>query len=112
MKVWLDNTPFKSNNSQIKKDTFYAIINAVMALKQNEIDNLCGDGGLLNDKLSLTLSKYIFKSFDIISNKDPQLIAVVQNGQHLLKVQLKLKEKMGNACILKCQFEKHPICWI
>ena len=70
LKVWLDKTPFKSTNAHLKKDTFYAIIHAVMALKAAEIDTLCGDNGHLNDKLSLTLCKYLFKAFEIISNKD------------------------------------------
>ena len=91
-------------------DTLMAIMSAVMALKGPEIDALCGDGGALNDKLAFTLSKYLFKAFELISAQDKALVAVVQNGQHLLKVQLNIKEKMGNSCILKAQFEKHPIC--
>ena len=70
LKVWLDKTPFKSKNSQIKKETFYAIMNAVMALKEPDINNLCGDGGQLSDKLAMTLSKYIFKAFEVLSDKD------------------------------------------
>ena len=42
LKVWLDNTPFKSNNSTMKRETFIAIITAVMALKQADIDGICG----------------------------------------------------------------------
>ena len=45
LKVWLDKTPFKSTNTQLKKDTFFTVINQVMALKQVDIDNLCGDDG-------------------------------------------------------------------
>ena len=70
LKVWLDKTPFKSSNTQLKSDTFYAIINAVMQLKPADLDGLCGDGGVLNDKLALTLSKYMFKAFDMIAFKD------------------------------------------
>tara|TARA_B110000285_G_C14830155_1_gene470483 strand:+ start:305 stop:568 length:264 start_codon:yes stop_codon:yes gene_type:complete len=70
LKVWLDKTPFKSTNTQVKTDTFYAIINAVMALKPADLDKICGDGGVLNDKLALTLSKYLFKAFDLIAYKD------------------------------------------
>ena len=70
LKVWLDKTPFKSTNIQVKTDTFYAVINAVMQLKPADLDGLCGDGGVLNDKLALTLSKYMFKAFDLIAHKD------------------------------------------
>ena len=70
LKVWLDKTPFKSTNAQIKKDTFYAIINAAMALKQADLDKLCGDSGALNDKLAITFSKYLFKAFELIGNND------------------------------------------
>ena len=41
-----------------------------MALKQADIDSLCGDGGQLSDKLAITLSKYLFKAFDFISKDD------------------------------------------
>ena len=75
--MWLDKTPFKSNNVQIKKDTFYAIVNAVMALKGPDVDSLCGDKGHLSDKLSLTLCKYLFKAFEMMSKNDQQLIGVV-----------------------------------
>ena len=70
MKVWLDKTPFKSTNTEVKTDTFYAIIAAVMQLKPADLDKLCGDGGVLNDKLALTLSKYMFKAFDLIAFRD------------------------------------------
>ena len=70
LKVWLDNTPFKSNNVQMKKDTFLAIVTAVMALKQTDIDGLCGPGGSLNDKMALTLCKYLFKAFEFIGQND------------------------------------------
>ena len=90
-------------------------MNAVMALKEPDINNLCGEGGQLSDKLAMTLSKYIFKAFEVLSDKDKrkfrstlvdltpsiELISLMQNGQHILKVQLKIKEKMGNSCILK-----------
>ena len=78
-----------------------------MAMKQKDIDTMCQE---LSDKLILTLSKYLFKSFELIAQADKEVINVVQNGQHLLKVQLKIKEKMGNCCILKAQFEKNPVC--
>ena len=70
LKVWLDNTPFKSNNSAMKRDTFIAIITAVMALKQADIDAICGQGGSLNDKMALTLCKYLFKAFEFIGQND------------------------------------------
>ena len=80
-----------------------------MALKQEEINTLCGDGGALNDKLAFALSKYIFKAFDLISQNDKQLISTIQNGQQFLTIQLKMREKLGNSCILKAQFENHSV---
>ena len=68
--MWLDNTPFKSNAVSMKRDTFFAIISAVMELKAPDLENLCGSGGKLNDKLALTLSKYLFKAFDLIGKRD------------------------------------------
>jgi len=70
LKVWLDKTPFKSENAKLKRDTFNTIIAAVMALKSSDLDSLCGDKGQLNDRLALTLSKYIFKAFDLIAKND------------------------------------------
>lgn len=64
----------------------------------------------MTDKLVLTLSKFLFKAFELIAAGDKEIIGLVQNGQHLLKVQLKMKEKMGNCVILKAQFEKHDVC--
>ena len=113
LKVWLDNTPFKSQNSQLKMDTFLTIMQLIMSLNQQMVDGLCGKGGALNEKQALTLGKYCFKAFDLISDQDQAkkqpVIAIVQNGQPILKVQLKIKEKLGNVCFLKYQFEKHEI---
>ena len=78
--MWLDKTPFKSNNAKLKRDTLFAIMTAVMALKAPEIDGLCGEKGHLNDKLSMTLSKYLFKAFEMIGQRDQELISLVQNG--------------------------------
>ena len=70
LQVWLDKTPFKSENTQLKRETFFTIMNALMALKANDLDSLCGEKGQLNDRLALTLSKYIFKAFDLIAKND------------------------------------------
>ena len=107
LKVWLDNAPFKSQDVALKRDTLFQIMGAVMAMKQKDVDTMCQD---LSDKLILTLSKYLFKAFELIAAADKEVISIVQNGQHLIKVQLKIKEKMGNCCILKAQFEKHDVC--
>ena len=39
LKVWLDNAPFRSQDTKIKRDTMFNIMSAVMALKQKEIDD-------------------------------------------------------------------------
>ena len=67
--MWLDNTPFKSNDVVLKRETFFAIINSVMALKVADLDNLYDYSGSkgLNDKLILTLSKYLFKAHELIA---------------------------------------------
>ena len=44
-----------------------------MQLKAGDLDNIyagSGDGTGLNDKLILTLSKYIFEAFKLIQNRD------------------------------------------
>ena len=41
-----------------------------MQLKGPDLDKLCGDSGNLNDKLALTLTKYLFKAFEMIALKE------------------------------------------
>ena len=103
---WLDNPPFKSSNEAMKRETLMTVIAAVMEIKPADIDKIKD----LNDKTLITLSKYLYAAFGLIAEKeDEDFIKMVNNGQHLLKLQLKIKEKMGNACILKAQFEKNEI---
>ena len=65
--MWLDNTPFKSENVELKKNTFYEIMALMAALKQNEIEkDLLAENSGLSDKFAITLSKYIFKGFELI----------------------------------------------
>ena len=78
LKIWLDNTPFKSQNVQLKRDTLFHILTCIQALKANDVDEMCKQ---LNDKLILTLSKYIFKTFELITYGDFEVINIVQNGQ-------------------------------
>ena len=51
-------------------DTFLAIMQLIIALDQKQVDAVCGDGGALSDKQALTMSKYIFKAFELISDSD------------------------------------------
>ena len=71
LKVWLDNAPFKSQNAKLKRDTMFAVLGACMALKQKDIDDLCAN---MTDKLVLTLSKYLFKAFELIATGDKEVI--------------------------------------
>ena len=73
LKVWLDNAPFKSSNSALKRETLFQIISAIMELKVNDIEGACA---ALDDKLITTLSKYIFAGFDLIQQKDSQILAL------------------------------------
>ena len=63
LKIWLDNTPFRSQNTQLKRDTLLAIMAAVMKLSSKEMDEFTTT---MSDKLILTLSKYLFKAFELI----------------------------------------------
>ncbi len=116
--LWLDNPPFKSNNVQLKRETFLAILNFIGQLKPDQVDKQLNTA--LDIKQGITLSKYIFKAFEVIDKGDKcklsisliflcleALNAVPQ--QTLLKVQLKVQEKYGQCAILKAAFEKHPI---
>ena len=55
----------------------FAVLGACMALKQKDIDDLCAN---MTDKLVLTLSKYLFKAFELIAMGDKEVIQLVQNG--------------------------------
>ena len=70
LKVWLDKTPFKSSNANLKNETFYGVLNAVMQLKAGDIDSICGPKGSLSDKLAMSLSKYLFKAMELIGQQD------------------------------------------
>ena len=84
LKVWLDNTPFRSDDSKLKRDTFDNIIALAMQLKDAEIKTLCDD---LNDpKLTLTLTKYIFEAFSLINQKDAKMKLLAPDGRKLLNV--------------------------
>jgi len=50
---------------------------AVMKLSSKEMDDFTG---IMSDKLILTLSKYLFKAFELIGQDDKQLINIVENG--------------------------------
>ena len=82
LKVWLDNTPFKSDDSAMKRDTFDHIIALVMQLKETEIKTLCDS--LADPKLTLTLAKYIFEAFSLIHQRDAKM--KLYDTRHILKV--------------------------
>eukprot|EP00347_Sterkiella_histriomuscorum_P003217 403365143 len=105
--AWLDNPPFKSKNSNLKFETFYAIMNLMGQLKPDNIEKIASLG--LDAKQAITLSKYIFKAFDLLDKRDQKTQQFV-NQNLLLKVQLKIQEKFGQSAILKAGFEKNPIC--
>ena len=52
----------------MKRDTFDHIVACIMQLKDAELTNLCES--LKDPKLILTLSKYVFKAFELIHEKD------------------------------------------
>ena len=52
----------------MKRDTFDHIVACVMQLKDAEVKTLCEE--LKDPKLILTLSKYIFRAFEFINDKD------------------------------------------
>ena len=86
LKVWLDKSPFKSQNTDLKKETFYAILNAVMGLKDADLSNLCGDKGSLNDKLGFALTKYLFAAMELIAKKDKRKYQSLLNSSSLFDV--------------------------
>ena len=52
-----------------QRETFYAIMNALSQAKQDQIDKICNPD-ILDSKKAITLSKYIFKAFELIEGKD------------------------------------------
>ena len=67
-----------------------------------------GEG--LNVKKGQTLTKYVYRGFEMLAEKDQKTVAVV-NYNLLLKLLQKLHERYGACAILKSGFEKHPVCW-
>ena len=66
--MWLENPPFKSLNGDLKKETFIVILSMLAALKPDQIDKQLTV--TLDNKQSITLSKYIFKGFELLDKKD------------------------------------------
>ena len=65
---WLDNPPFKSKNADLKKETFVAIMVKLADLKPDVVDKQLTS--TLDSKQAITLSKYIFKAFELLDKKD------------------------------------------
>ena len=74
---WLDNPPFKSNNVALKRETFLAILNFIGQLKADQIDKQLNTA--LDIKQAITLSKYIFKAFEVIDKGDKCKFTKSQN---------------------------------
>ncbi len=66
--LWLDNPPLKSQNAELKKETFITIMAKVADLKPDQVDKQLTAS--LDSKQAITLSKYIFKAFDLLDKKD------------------------------------------
>ena len=64
--------------------------------------------GVLDAKQAITLTKYIFKAFDLLDKKDLKTVQVI-NQNLLLRTQLRIQEKHGQCAILKAAFEKSPV---
>ncbi|CDW82089.1 UNKNOWN [Stylonychia lemnae] len=95
--VWLDNPPFKSSNTALKIETFFAIMSCLGQLKQDQIDKIANQTTTgLDTKQAITLTKYIFRAFELLDKKD--------------QIQLKIQERYGQSSILKAGFERYPIC--
>ena len=77
MALWLDNPPLKSKNAEIKKETFIAIMTKLAELKPDQVDKQLTTG--LDSKQAITLSKYIFKAFDLLDKKDQSNIIEYDN---------------------------------
>ena len=66
--LWLDNPPLKSTNTDLKKETFLVILKFLAELKPDQLDKQLT--ATLDSKYAITLSKYIFKTFDMLDKKD------------------------------------------
>jgi len=65
---WLDNPPLKSQNADLKKETFINVMLKLADLKPDQIDKQLTS--TLDSKQAVTLSKYIFKAFELLDKKD------------------------------------------
>ena len=66
--AWLDNPPLKSQNADLKKETFINVMLKLADLKPDQIDKQLT--ATLDSKQAITLSKYIFKGFELLDKKD------------------------------------------
>ena len=64
----MDNPPLKSQNADLKKETFITIMVKLADLKPEQIEKQLTTS--LDSKQAITLSKYIFKAFEMLDKKD------------------------------------------
>ena len=66
--AWLDNPPLKSQDANLKKETFITIMVKLADLKPDQVEKQLT--ATLDSKQAITLSKYIFKAFELLDKKD------------------------------------------
>ena len=90
-------------------ETAYSILACLQSLKVDEWDKLYGDDEkLLDIKDAAVLNKYLIAGMAMLSEKDTKAAGMV-NYPVLLKGQLKMNEKFGQAVIFKSLFERQPV---
>lgn len=92
----------------IQLETCYSILAQLQALKVEEWDSLYEGTDALDVKEAAVLNKYYIGGMSLLTKKDTKASNMV-NYPMLLKGQIKMNQKFGQAVIFKSLFEKNAI---
>ena len=102
LNILLDNPPFKSQNLELKQDTFLMVIKTFAKVKPTQLEELVSN---LGEDKSVDLLKYCYKSFELVHKGEEKVIQDV-NFQLMLNYLNTTSEIFGSIGIARTGFER------
>lgn len=112
--ILLQEPPRKSENQDLKNETYILVMQAVCSVKAKELGKILE----LPEEALEVLLEYIYKGWAMLSNKDPSKrgtqialgsLQVIQNTS-LLMLHKQIVEKLGIGAILKvANYQEHSV---
>ena len=105
LKASIQTPPFESENKELKMEVFYTVMQCIKNVKAEHYAAVC-DSFTFEEQL--TLMKFLFKGWEMVHEKDPKTLEIV-NPKAMLDLLAQIKEKHGPSAILKVGFERKVI---